>query len=81
MAQIETMRIKSTDLATQGAFVIIERDNFDVTVHEEYVEADESDLTVPQIKVKLDELGIAYAATLKRDDLVALLTEAQAALK
>lgn len=36
---------------------------------------DEYRLTVPEIKVKLDELGIDYDKSLKKSDLVALYEE------
>lgn len=75
----ETIKIKSTDPESQGDFVVIEKADFDVTVHEEYDEnapAAPAKLTVPQIKSKLDELGIEYPSNAKRDDLIALLPAA-----
>lgn len=37
-----------------------------------------SDLTTPQIKEKLDALGVAYIKSAKKDELLALLDDAEA---
>ncbi|TNG94874.1 hypothetical protein FHQ28_05630 [Pasteurellaceae bacterium USgator11] len=69
---VETLIIDDRTLSEHQAlgWVAIEYE-----VHPERTE-DDLKLTIPNIKAKLDELGITYSATAKKDELIALLNEA-----
>lgn len=77
---METIKIKSTDQANQGDYVIINKDDYDSEKHELFEDSDTahktSGLTVAQIKEQLVEKGIEIPDGItKKADLLALLPQ------
>lgn len=68
---METIQIKSTDEATQGPFVIINKDDFDDSKHDLF-DAPKS-LTVAELREALTAKGIEFDHGAKKADLQALL--------
>lgn len=77
--QTPTMRINATNPDEQGAFVIINKSDFDSETMTEYVEIEqvEEDLTVQQMRDRLAELNIKIPDGAKKADLKSLLAETE----
>lgn len=75
-----TMKIKSSHPESQGPFVVIDKENFNPDVHEEYVEGAEvapADMNVAQIKAALAAKVIEIPDGAKKSELLELLTSAE----
>jgi hypothetical protein len=78
---MSTIRIKSTDEATQGPFVIIDADQFDADRHELFgaePEAESKPQGIAGLRAELTARGIAFDPDAKKADLKALLESADA---
>jgi len=73
---IPTVRIVSTDLASQGAFVEINEDDFDASVHTLY--GADSELTVRELCADLEAMGVDFDPRAKKAVLQKLRDEARA---
>ena len=71
---MQTMKVKPWGEG-QGDHVLIDVNDFDDKIHTPFEQATqkEPELTVAQIKAKLDENGVKYAANATKADLLALL--------
>jgi hypothetical protein len=74
MDTCETIKIKAIS-PEQGDYVVINKTDFDESVHEIYGDDNgaEKPLTVTQLKERLTELGIEFADGAKKAELVELL--------
>jgi hypothetical protein len=70
---METIRIKSTDEASQGPFVVIDAANFDPDLHERFDPEPTKPLGIAALRDALTAKGIAFDADAKKADLQALL--------
>jgi hypothetical protein len=74
---MDTIRIKSTDEASQGPFVVINSEDFDADKHELFdAEPAAKPLTVAELRDTLTARGIEFDPTAKKADLQALLDAA-----
>jgi hypothetical protein len=74
---MDTIRIKSTDEASQGPFVIINAEDFDAD-NQELFDVPPVKVGVADLRAALDARGIAYDPSAKKADLQALLDTAPA---
>lgn len=74
---METIQIKSTDEASQGTFVIINKADFDASKHELFgAEPAAKPLTVAELREELTARAIEFDPAAKKADLQALLDAA-----
>lgn len=72
---MDTIRIKSTDEASQGPFVIIDAANFDPDLHERFDPEPAKARGIASLREGLTARGIAFDADAKKADLQALLDQ------